>query len=58
MISEIATGVFIGNILTLIAFFGYKRLTSVKEDKDAPWWALLAVLVPLGLVVLGVMAQP
>jgi hypothetical protein len=46
---NIAGAIFIGNIMTLSAFHGIKRLMDASTADEAPWWALAAVLLPLFL---------
>lgn len=55
-VSQLAVGVFIGNAMTLSAYYALKRLMSVYDDKDAPWWAIVAFLAPVGIAVLTLIA--
>lgn len=58
-IMNVAGAIFIGNIMTLSAFHGIKRLMDARKADDAPWWALLAVLLPVFLGAGGLfMATP
>lgn len=61
-VSQLAVGVFIGNAMTLSAYFAFRRLMTVYDDKEAPWWALLALLFPLAIGILtligGLPANP
>jgi len=41
------SSVFAGNILAGIFFIGAWRVKDVKDDKDAPLWALLCLGIPL-----------
>jgi len=55
-VSQLAVGVFIGNAMTLSAYFAFKRFMTVYDDKDAPWWAIFAFLIPVGVAVLTLIA--
>lgn len=58
-VSQLAVGVFIGNAMTLSAYFALKRFMTVYEDKDAPWWAIFAFLFPVGIALLTlIVAMP
>lgn len=55
-VSQIAVGVFFGNAMTLSAYFALKRFMTVYDDKDAPWWAIIAFLFPVGIAILTLIA--
>lgn len=42
---DTATAVLVGNLLTMAAFFTFKRLEKVQRPADTPWWAIGTVLL-------------
>lgn len=42
---DTAAAVLLGNLLTLAAFFTFKRLERVERPIDTPWWAIGTVLL-------------
>ena len=55
-IVQIAVAVFAGNALTLSAYFALRHFMTVHDDKDAKGWAYLALLFPLGIAILTLIA--
>lgn len=48
--------VFCGNMLTVILVMSLHRLRNVHHHKDAPWMALVGVIVPAFALVLASLA--
>jgi len=51
-IMQLASAIFMGNIMTLAAYYSLRAMWDVKDGENAPWIAILGFLLPLAAVTL------
>lgn len=52
-IPDLAVAVFIGNMMTLAAFYSLREFSKHQDFKDAPWLAFAGWLLPIGFALLA-----